>query len=297
MTVLKLLEEIRTPILDQLFQLVTYFGQELIIIGIICVLYWCFNKRFAYILGFTYFTAGLIIQTLKITFRIPRPWVLDPTFHAVESAVPGATGYSFPSGHTMGGTCLFAPLAYAARRRWVKLLCIAAFLMIGFSRLYLGVHTPKDVLVSMGISLLISWLVWKYQSALLDSLKNTGIISLGMALIAVLISIYAVTLLHSGVIDTHYAADCCKTAGAGLGFALGYYLERKYLDFDPRNKSLFIQILKIFIGLGIALFLKEGLKLILGASIPMKMLQYFMVVLWVLFLYPYCFTKVLHKSA
>lgn len=296
MTFLKLLEEIRTPVLDQFFQLVTYFGQELIIIAVICVLYWCFNKRLAYILGFTYFTAGLLIQTLKITFRIPRPWVLDPTFHAVKSAVPGATGYSFPSGHTMGGTCLFAPFSYTAKRKWVKLLCIAAFLIIGFSRLYLGVHTPKDVLVSMGISLLISWLIWKYQDTLLDSMKSTGIIALVMSLIAVLISIYAVTLLHGGVIDTHYAADCCKTAGAGLGFALGYYLERKYLDFNPGGSSLLTQILKIFIGLGIALFLKEGLKFILGASIPMKMLQYFLVVLWVLFLYPYCFTKVLNKS-
>ena len=100
MTFLWLLEGIRTPFFDKLMQLVTYFGQELIIIAVICTLYWCVDKRFAYLLGFTYFSAGLCVQALKITFRIPRPWILDPEFPPVESALEGATGYSFPSGHT-----------------------------------------------------------------------------------------------------------------------------------------------------------------------------------------------------
>ena len=80
MTFLWLLEGIRTPFLDKLMQFITYFGQELIIITFICTLYWCVDKRFAYFLGFSYFTAGLAVQTLKITFRIPRPWVLDTNF-------------------------------------------------------------------------------------------------------------------------------------------------------------------------------------------------------------------------
>ena len=79
MTFLWLLEGIRTPFLDKLMQFITYFGQELIIIAVICALYWCADKRFAYLLGFTYFTAGLCVQSLKITFRIPMvghffPW-------------------------------------------------------------------------------------------------------------------------------------------------------------------------------------------------------------------------------
>ena len=68
MTFLWLLEGIRTPFLDKLMQLITYFGQELIIIAVICVLYWCADKRFAYLLGFTYFTAmlsGLISNSLN----------------------------------------------------------------------------------------------------------------------------------------------------------------------------------------------------------------------------------------
>ena len=104
MAFLTFLEGMRTPFLDRLMQFITYFGQEIIIIAVICALYWCVDKRFAYMLGFTYFTAGLLVQSLKITFRVPRPWVLDPQFKAVARAVPGAPGYSFPSGHTQGAT-------------------------------------------------------------------------------------------------------------------------------------------------------------------------------------------------
>ena len=121
MTFLWFLSEHRTPALDKIMQLVTYFGQEIIIIALICALYWCADKRFAYLLGFTYFTAGLCVQTLKITFRIPRPWILDTNFSAVESAVPAATGYSFPSGHTQGATALYFPLALKAKKVWLKI--------------------------------------------------------------------------------------------------------------------------------------------------------------------------------
>ena len=164
MTFLWLLEGIRTPFLDKLMQLVTYFGQELIIIAVICTLYWCVDKRFAYLLGFTYFSAGLCVQALKITFRIPRPWILDPEFRAVESALDGATGYSFPSGHTQGATCLFFPLALRTPRLAAKILYVLAFLGIGFSRMYLGCHTPKDVLTSLALSLVIASVIWKYQA-------------------------------------------------------------------------------------------------------------------------------------
>lgn len=120
MNVLWALSEIRTPFFNQVFQFITYLGQELFLIGIICVLYWCVDKRLAAQIGFTYIIAGLCVQGLKITFRIPRPWILDPEFKAVESAVGAATGYSFPSGHTQGGTSLFAPLARNATRLTVS---------------------------------------------------------------------------------------------------------------------------------------------------------------------------------
>lgn len=71
-------------------------------LSVLCFFYWCYDKKFARRIGLTYFSSGLVVQNLKIIFRIPRPWILDPDFHPVQSAIPHATGYSFPSGHTPG---------------------------------------------------------------------------------------------------------------------------------------------------------------------------------------------------
>lgn len=291
MAFLWFLSEHRTPALDSVMQFITYFGQEIIIIALICALYWCADKRFAYLLGFTYFTAGLCVQTLKITFRIPRPWVLDPDFSAVESAVPAATGYSFPSGHTQGATALCFPLALKTKRGWLRMLSVFLFLAVGFSRMYLGCHTPKDVFVSMALTIAVSLVIWRSQEFLLNSTRHLRQIAAILAALSLAVAAYALALKSAGVIETRYALDCCRAAGAGLGFAAGWYLERTKLNFDPHLGSLPIQFIKLAIGLLAALIIKKGFSIFFGSSVLAKMAEYFILVLWVLVIYPYLFTR------
>lgn len=290
MTILRLLENIRTPFGEQFFQLLTYFGEELLVIVVICSLYWCFNKKAAYRIGLIYFTAGLSVQVLKITFRIPRPWVLDSDFKAVESAIPAATGYSFPSGHTQSGTCLYAPLAAQAKKIWIKILCVLAFLLIGFSRMYLGVHTPKDVLVSMGLSLLFTWIIFHFEEQLLGDTAHAGRIAAALAVFSCTVCTYAFLLWKGNVIDLKYVTDCFKASGAGFGFALGLYLEKTYLNFIVKDLSGMKKLCRIIIGLVTAITLKTLLKLLGEDILLVQMLSYFLLVVWVIFLYPYLFT-------
>ena len=291
MDFLRLLEGIRNPVLDSFFLGITYFGQEICILAVICLFYWCLDKNFAYRLGFIYFSAGLCIQTLKITFRIPRPWILDPEFHPVASAVPAATGYSFPSGHTQGGTCLFVPLALRSRKFWQKCLCILMFLAIGFSRMYLGVHTPKDVLTAMAVSLFFTAIIWKFGDNLLEENRYTKMISVILLILSFLTAFYALLLFRQNIIEVKYAADCCKAAGAGLGFAAGFYLERTYLNFCSRCRNVSHLLQRMTVGLLLTLVLKLTLKFFLGDTLFMELLQYFFVVLFVMYGYPFLFTK------
>lgn len=291
MNFLRLLEGIRNPVLDSFFQWITYFGQEICILAVICLFYWCLDKKFAYRLGFIYFSAGLCIQTLKITFRIPRPWILDPEFHPVASAVPAATGYSFPSGHTQGGTCLFVPLALRSRKFWQKCLCILMFLAIGFSRMYLGVHTPKDVRTAMAVSLFFTAIIWKFGDSLLEENRYTKMISVILLILSCLTAFYALLLFRQNIIEVKYAADCCKAAGAGLGFAAGFYLERTYLNFCSRCRNISHLLQRMTVGLLLTLVLKLTLKFFLGDTLLMELLQYFFVVLFVMYGYPFLFTK------
>lgn len=285
MDFLRLLAEYRILPLDMLFQLITVFAQETLVVAIICWYYWGRDKRLAYTLGFSYFLSGLTVQGLKVTFRIPRPWVLDPDFHAVSSAVPAATGYSFPSGHTQSGTALFSTLGFSAKKWVSKILCFIMIALIGFSRLYLGVHTPKDVLVSMAVSLIISVLVWKYVRPVLDSSNYDLPVSLVMILVSLALIIYNYSLYHAGVLPAFQAADCFKACGAGLGFAAGFFVERRYINFTYPDTGR-ERLLQFLIGLLTTFAFQQGLKPILGDSFFGSCLRYLVVVFWIIALYP-----------
>lgn len=290
MSFLWTLSELRTPLLDQVFQYITYLGQELVPIIVICALYWCYNKKLATTIGFTYITSGLLVQGLKITFRIPRPWALDPAFEPVESAVAAATGYSFPSGHTQSATSLFAPLALFFQKWWQKLLCVAVFLLVGFSRMYLGVHTPADVCTAIILTTIVTLIIWKCQKYFEDS-KYTKRISCMILGVTVLFCIYAYNLYHMGLIEQHYVADCYKMSGAAIGFAIGWYLERTNLHFSTEGcskKELFIRLLA---GIILTVIIYVVPKLLPFDFLFWKMIRYAVVIFWIVYGYPYLFTK------
>lgn len=292
MNFLWFLSSYRSPILDKVMQLITYFGQDLLIIVAICTLYWCIDKKFAYLVGFNYFVSGLLIQTLKITFRIPRPWILDPNFKPVTSALSGATGYSFPSGHTQGATSFFFTLSLSSKKRVVKIVSVITFLLVGFSRMYLGAHTPKDVLVAMAVSLLVAGFLWQIKDVLLDS-KNIFLIALLLIITALMVLTYGVFLIQNAQVDLANGLDAIKAAGAGVGFSIGFILERKYVNFKEQGLPFSQQLLKLIVGLLGAFLLKTLFSFLLGKTVVGAALEYFFLVLWVIYLYPLIFENFL----
>lgn len=294
MEFLNFLAQYRTPAADIFFQFVTYFAQELIVVAVICWFFWCSNKRLAYSLGFAYFTSGILVQGLKISFRVPRPWGLDSGFHPVESAVPDATGYSFPSGHTQSATALGGTFLFHMKKTAHKFLCFLFIVLIGFSRMYLGCHTPADVLVSFFVSIVCTFMCYHFFYIKDTAEKHKLAISVSIAVLCLLLCAYALYLNHAGIIEEAYAADCIKASGAGIAFAAGYYIERTYIRFSPPS-SFKKKLLRLSFGLLVCLLILEGLKLLLGTSLAVSFLRYFAVVFWVLVIYPLIFT-VLEKK-
>ncbi|MDO4337690.1 MAG: phosphatase PAP2 family protein [Eubacteriales bacterium] len=298
MEFLQFLSGIRTPAGDILFQGITYLAQEFFVVGVICWLFWCADKKLAYSLGFAYFTSGLMVQGLKITFRIPRPWILDPEFTPVASAVSGATGYSFPSGHTQSITSLFGTLALHWKKVWAKILCFILIFAVMFSRMYLGCHTPKDVGVSFAVTMVCVLINYYFfygkpkeasekDADLLSGHESTVALIMGAA--CLFLTVYALLLEHRGVIELIYAQDCLKASGAGMAFALGFYVEKRRIRFDiPR--TLKGKIIRMIVGLAAALLLLEGIKPVIGASLPASWFRYFITVFWIVILYPALFT-------
>ena len=154
------LESIRFPFMDWFMALITHLGEETFFILAALIVFWCWDKYHGYYLLFIGLCGTVINQFLKILFRIPRPWVLDPEFEIVESARAEATGYSFPSGHTQSATTLYGGFARMVKQNWLRILGIALVVLVAFSRMYLGVHTPKDVLVSLLIGIALTLAIY-----------------------------------------------------------------------------------------------------------------------------------------
>lgn len=286
------LQNLRTPFLDKIMSLLTHLGSELIVIGVLCVLYWCINKRTAYKLCFSYFISGLAVQGLKIACRIERPWIRDSRLYPVEAAREGATGYSFPSGHTQSATGLWATLGFHFKKWWFTLAGVAITALVMFTRMYLGCHTPADVLVSCAITTVVAFAV-NYAFDHFKATKKTNLIILALIeIISIALVGYTLYVVASGKSSPELAMDCFKSAGAGIGFGIGWYIEVTYINFDPKaTKTIWGQILKLVVGIGGALLLKSGIKAIFGDIIIVNIIRYVLAVLWITAVFPLIIKK------
>ena len=263
MAFLHLLESIRNPVLDALFQLITLFGEETLFILVGLLFFWCIDKKEGFFLLCVGLMGTVINQALKLFFRIPRPWVRDPSFSIVESAREAATGYSFPSGHTQTSVGVYGGIARWTGRSMLSGVCIALCVLVPLSRMYLGVHTPADVGVSILVALALIFVIYPLMRRSCGNAKVMRPLFAVMTLMA--LSFMAFVHLYSfpADVDTDNLAHGVKNAYTMLGCILGVWLawetDRKSLQFETKA-PLAVQAVKLLVGLGILLGIKAGLK-------------------------------------
>lgn len=147
----------RSGALDAIMLEVTALGTWVVVLMIIVVaaLFLTLNQRkYSAILLLIATLGGLVLNgVLKLGFNRPRPEIFLPVARAFSS--------SFPSGHAMSSAIVYGTVAYLAarlhRRRWARWLVMAfafvVIVLISFSRMYLGVHYPSDVIAGVMIGL------------------------------------------------------------------------------------------------------------------------------------------------
>lgn len=302
MGLLYMFEKIRNPFLDQLMCLITEFGYETVFLVVALCTYWCISKKRGYYILVVGFWGLEINQLLKMIFRIPRPWVLDEKFIIVEKAREGAGGYSFPSGHTQNAVGVFGAIAKTTKGM-ARVLSLMIIILVSISRMYLGVHTPYDVGVSLLIGIVLLWIVYPILYG--ESEKNEkrmGILLLVMLLFSIFVTVF-ITLQDQTQMDAVNYADAIKTTytilGAMIAMLICYYVEKKYVRFEEAADWKW-QIIKLAGGLVLVLAIKAGLK-VLFASLGFSegiadMLRYMLIVIFAMVIWPAVFMKFQKKE-
>lgn len=268
MEILYALEGIRTPFLDTVMSLVTHLGEELVFMVAAIVVFWCVDKYKGYYLLTIGFVGTALNQLLKLLFRIPRPWVLDEKFTIVESARAEATGYSFPSGHTQSAVGTFGGIARMTGRKRLRAVCIVLAVLVPFSRMYLGVHTPLDVGVSFAIALVLVLALYPLARAAQRRPAVMGWIIGAMLLCAAAFVVFTELYAFPADADAENLAsgvtNAWKLLGAIAGMLAAWYLDMRYIRFETKA-VWWVQLLKAAAGLGLLLAVKSGLKAPLNA--------------------------------
>ena len=293
MGILYFLEKLRMPGLNEIMLAITALGEETAFLVIGLVVFWCIDKKKGYYVMLVGFLGTMANQILKLACRAPRPWVIDPNFSILEQAREAAAGYSFPSGHTQTAVGTFGCLASSTDKAWWRRLCIVLAVLVGFSRMYAGVHTLSDVLVGAGMACILVGLLKK--PVLLGVERNIKIVFAITITCALIFFAYVHFWNFPADIEIHNMQSGFKNAytmiGCTIGMAIVYVADTKCLHF-PVQAKWWIQIIKTAGGLLLVLAVKEGLRTPLELLLPVypaRTVRYFLIVITAGILWPLTF--------
>lgn len=264
---LQSLRSITHQIFNSFFLFITALGEDFIIMSLIAGIYWCISKKSAFYLLFNFHIGNLINQAVKITFCTYRPWIRDDRITPVESAISGASGYSFPSGHTAKAMAVWGGLVvhdFQGNTSTASFLLLI-ILAVGFSRNYLGVHTPQDVIVSLILGGLIlhvthHLLIW------VDKMRyRDWITAVSITIISSLLILYAKYKSYPlDYIDGQLLVNpqqmingCFRGCGGIIGLIFGWILERKLIHYNETRGTWQTKLFRYLLGmLGLTLLFK-----------------------------------------
>lgn len=293
MAILHLFEEIRFPGLNEFMLFITQLGDVLTFLVIALVTFWCVDKRWGYYVLSVGFVGTILNQFMKLWFRVPRPWILDENLSVVGMNSAGADGYSFPSGHTQSAVGVFGSIASLVKTRWIRIAAIILAVLVSISRMYLGVHTPLDVLVAAAMAVILIIVIHPLV------FRNNGKYMPLLLCISTTLAIGFVCFVEffpfPETIDADNYAHGLENAytllGALLGILVVYFVDQKWLHF-PVKAVWWAQIIKVVLGLMLVVLVMEGtsapLSSVFGSMLG-RCVRYFLTVITAGIIWPITF--------
>ncbi len=268
--ILRTIQKIHNPFLDAFFQLITIFGEEIFLVPMLAMVYWTLNKKLGEKIGYIVLSSVTLNSVLKGFFNLDRP-IGEEGIRTLRPET--ATGQSFPSGHSQGAATAGASISYYLKNKRVTIFAILLVALVGFSRLYLGVHYPKDVIVGILLGSLVTFIGVK----LLEKFNA--------------LNVYWITLLaFLPLLIFDQSENFIKSIGAFAGFVLGITFEKKLVNFTI-DTSWLKKVIRIVVGLIFIVLIRSGLKMIFPQLMIFDFIRYTFLTFFAIGLYPWVFTK------
>lgn len=242
---LLMLQELRNAtggIFDEFFNALSKFAVD-VLPFLPFVIFWGVDKKWGYFFLTTHWTGELLNGVIKLTVCAYRPWIRSDLIEPAGDSKVAATGYSFPSGHTRTATTIYGDVFVwqKDRRKWLAICCAVLILLTGFSRNFLGVHTPQDVLVAFIESVFIIYVVSRVSKRVegnekvLDILTVVGVVAVIAVLAYIQLKHYPLDYTSDGTLlvdPQKMMNDCFKACGSFLGLMVGSYVDRHYIHYE-----------------------------------------------------------------
>lgn len=275
--------------LDKLFVFFTLLGEGFFLISVAAWIYWNYNKKIGRLLVFSLIFSIVFNNVLKLVFRSPRPFEVLKKLQGKR--VHTATGYSFPSGHTVGAATFYSSLSFILKKPLVYVASFLIAIAVALSQVYLAVHWPVDVLTSLLLGVSISNLVVTYLSAKEENRSRIFkfillVNAFGVA--ALVVALLCKIFLFEGNLKT---VDLVKSTALLNGLSWGFILDMKKECFIV-DSSLVVKITRYILGLSGAYVIFKVSKSILPESGILDYLRYFIGALWLSYIFPFIGRKI-----
>jgi membrane-associated phospholipid phosphatase len=192
-------------------QFFSFLGSEYFFMFFLPLIYWCVDAGLGLRIGLILLFSNGLNDIFKMALHGPRPYWVSTSVRGMASE----TGFGIPSGHSQTAAGVWGMMAARFSRTWAWVAAAGVVLLIGLSRLYLGVHFPHDVLFGWFLGGLTLWAFLKFWDPVAARLKQMTLggqvltaftVSLAMILVAALV----VYLSRNFVVPAEWIANATR---------------------------------------------------------------------------------------